>query len=139
MTSELVALSVLALDYPMPPTGWSAELGRRGVAIVVDDLGRPSIPRAVARDLLSEQREEEARKARHREEMERQAIEADQAFRAGLPAGIRADAVPAGMTAAQLAMALDPMGEGSRRESVVEHALQHRDGAVVYHPVGGES
>jgi hypothetical protein len=31
------------------------------------------------------------------------------------------------------------MGEGSRRESVVEHALQHRDGAVVYHPVGGES
>jgi hypothetical protein len=42
------------------------------------------------------------------------------------------------MTAAQLMMAADPM-PGSRRQSVLEHALEHPDGAIVYHPIAGES
>jgi hypothetical protein len=141
MTSmgEPIPLAVFELDYPTPPAGWAAELNRRGVAIVLDDIGRPSIPRAAARDLLTEHREEEARKARHREEIERRAIEADRAFRAQLSRGIPADAVPVGMTAAQLMMAADPMDERSQRESVLQHALRYRDGAIVYHSIGGES
>jgi hypothetical protein len=61
-----------------------------------------------------------------------------QAFRARLGQGIPADAVPAGVSAAQLMMASDPMGQGSRRESVLHHALARRDGAV-YHPIARES
>jgi hypothetical protein len=136
---EPIPLTLFELDCPAPPAGWTAKLARRGVAIVLDDIGRPSIPRAAARDLLAERRENEARKARHREEVERRAIEAERAFRAQLLRGIPADAVPEGMTAAQLMMAADPMGQRSKRETVLEHALQHRDGAIVYHPIGGES
>ena len=45
----VVPLSHLSLDLPKPPSGWVAYLTGRGVAVVEDDLGRPSIPRAAAR------------------------------------------------------------------------------------------
>jgi hypothetical protein len=138
MTSELVALSVLSLDYPAPPTGWAAELARRGVAISLDDLGRESIPRDAARGLLEEHRAEVERRARHLAEVERRAIEADQAFRATLPPGIRPDQVPEGMTPAELMTAGDRLGQGSRRQSVLEHALAHASGAVVFHRFGDD-
>jgi hypothetical protein len=136
---ESIPLSVLSLDCPTPSAGWAAELDRRGVGIVLDDVGRLSIPRSVARDLLTEHRENEACKARHREEMERQAVAADERFRAGLPPGIPVDAVPVGMTAAQLLMAADPMSEGPRRQSVLEHALEHPAGAIVYTPINEDA
>jgi hypothetical protein len=55
-----------------------------------------------------------------------------------LPAGIPANAVPTGMSAAELMMASDPF-PASRRQSVLEHALEHPSGATVFTPVGGES
>jgi hypothetical protein len=133
-----IPLAVFELDYPTPPLGWAAELGRRGVAIVLDDIGRPSIPRAAARDLLTEHRENEARKARLREEIERRAIAADEARRAALPKGIPAGAVPEGVSAGQLMMLSDPM-QGSRRQSVLEHALEHPAGAIVYTPINEDA
>jgi hypothetical protein len=135
--AEPVPLSTLGLDLAAPAAGWAVELDRRGIPVEPDDLGRPSISRAAARELFAEHREDEARKARHREETERQAIEADRRFRAGLPGGIRSDAVPAGVTAAQLMMLSDPM-QGSRRQSVLEHSLANPAGALIYHPVAGE-
>jgi hypothetical protein len=134
----LIALSVFALDYPMPPIGWTAELGRRGIAIVEDDLGRPSIPRSVARDLMAEHRAAEARKAEHLAEVEAAAVAADRAFRASLPAGIPAGMVPAHLTAAEVMVAGDPM-QRPRRKSVLETALEHPAGFVVYTPINEDA
>ena len=138
-SDDPIPLSHLGLDLPAPTLGWRAELDRRDITAVVDDIGRECVTPADARLLIAEHREDEARKARQRAEAERQAIEADRAFRAALAPGIPADAVPAGMTAAQLMMASDPIDQGSRRQSVLEHALAHADGAIVYHPIAGES
>lgn len=137
--ARLIPISHLELDLPTPPTGWLIELDRRHITVTEDDLGRTSISRGDARQLFADHLEDEARANRLREEVERQAIEADQRFRAQIAAGIPVDAVPVGMTAAELMMASDPMGEGSRRESVLEHALAHQDGAIVYHPIGDAS
>ena len=80
-----------------------------------------------------EQRQDEARKARHRADAERRAVESDRQWRAQLPAGIPAEAVPAGMTAAELMTSNDPMGRSPRRESVLDHALG--GGGIVFHPL----
>jgi hypothetical protein len=137
-TAEPVPLSAIALDLPAPAAGWAAELDRRGVDVLLDDLGRPSITRAAARDLFAEHREQQEAAARRRAEIERQVIEADQAFRAALPAGIPAGAVPEGMTGGQLMMAADPM-PGSRRQSMVEHALANPDGGLIFHPINEDA
>jgi hypothetical protein len=137
-TAEPVPLTELERDLPAPAAGWAAELAGRGVAVVLDDLGRPSITRAAARDLFTEHRENEARNARKRAEIEQRVIEADQAFRAALPAGIPAGAVPEGISGGQLMMLSDPM-QGSRRQSVLEHALEHPAGAIVYTPINEDA
>jgi hypothetical protein len=140
MTAEpAVPLTELERDLPAPAAGgWAAELDRRGVAVVADDLGRPSVDRATARVLFAEHRESEARTARKRAELERRAVEADQRFRASLPGGVPADQVPEGVSAGLAMMLADPM-QGPRRQSVLEHALEHPAGAIVYTPIGGES
>jgi hypothetical protein len=135
---EPVPLSELERDLPAPAAGWAAELAGRGVAVVLDDLGRAALDRATARALFAEYRESEARKARVRAEIERRAVEADQRFRASLPAGIPAGAVPEGISAGQLMMLSDPM-PGPRRQSVLEHALQHPAGAIVYTPINEDA
>lgn len=136
--TDPIPLSLLSLDHPEPPTGWSVFLAGLDIPTELDDIGRWCISRAAARELLAEQREQREASDRKRAEAERQAVERDQAFRAQLADGIPADAVPEGMTAAMLMMAADPMGQGSRRESVLEHALAHKDGAIVYHPIRDE-
>lgn len=84
-----VPLSVIALDLAAPEFGWVAYLTGRGIAVVEDDLGRPSIPRAAARMLFDEHRANELRKAEVRAESERRAVEADQRFRASLGHGVK--------------------------------------------------
>lgn len=137
--ARLIPISVVALDLPAPATGWPAWLADRHITVIRDDVGMKCISRGDARQLFADHLEDEARANRLRAEVERQAIEQDQQFRAQIAAGIPVDAVPVGMTAAELMMASDPMGEGSRRESVLEHALAHQDGAIVYHPIGDAS
>src|SRR5512132_4054269 len=107
-TAEPVPLSELERDLPAPAAGWAAELDRRGVAVVTDDLGRAAVDRATARALFAEHRENEARKARRREEIEQRVIAADEARRAALPKGIPVNAVPTGVSAAELMMLSDP-------------------------------
>jgi len=104
----------------------------RGVRF--DWAGRPTITWSAAAELLASLR---AEKARVLAAIEERAIAADAARRAALPTGIPAGAVPEGMSAAQLMMASDPM-RGSRRESVVHHALANPDGAIVYHSIRDE-
>jgi hypothetical protein len=138
MAVELVPLSAIALDLPAPAAGWAAELAGRGVTVELDDLGRPSITRAAARDLFTAHRSQQEAAARHRAEIEERVIEADQRFRAALPVGVRSDAVPEGMSAGMLMMAADPMDRGSRRESVLESALANPDGGLIFHPIRDE-
>ena len=62
--SGLIALSVLSLDHPAPTTGWASFLADRGIS---RSAGRPGpVVGCVsdARQLLTEQRENEARRAR---------------------------------------------------------------------------
>jgi hypothetical protein len=131
MPEQVVPLSELERDLPAPVDGWAAELERRGVAVLEDDLGRAAVDRATARVLFAEHREQQEAAARRRAEIERRAVEADQRFRASLPAGIPAGAVPEGISAGQLMMLSDPMLQG-RRRSVVQDALEHGGGSVIY-------
>jgi hypothetical protein len=60
--ADLISLSVLALDLPEPSgVGWAAYLADRGIAIVLDEIGRAAITKADARSLFDERRENEAR------------------------------------------------------------------------------
>jgi hypothetical protein len=89
-----VPLSVLSLDLPEPPAGWTAYLNAKGVEVVDDDIGRPAVARADARMLIAEQREAEARGREKAAELERQAVEQDQQRRAQIWGGIPADLIP---------------------------------------------
>jgi hypothetical protein len=121
--AELIPLSVLALDLPEPPTsGWDVYLTGRGITVLTDDIGRPAIARADARQLLDEHRENEARRQEVAQPQEQQAIEADQRFRAQLPSGLPWFDIPAGVTAAEL-WAQHEKDSRPRRRSVLEDAL----------------
>jgi len=137
MPEQAVPLSELERDLPVPAAGWAAELAARGVAVVLDDLGRAAVDRATARVLFAEHREQEEASARQRAELERRVVAADEARRAALPRGIPVGQVPTGMSAAEMLMASDPM-RGSRRVSVVEHALKN-DGALAFHPINEDA
>jgi hypothetical protein len=104
---------------------------KRMRGIRYDWAGKPTCTWSAAAELLASLRAEQARMVA---EIEQRLIAADQEFRASLPAGIPAGAVPDGISAGQLMMLSDPM-PGSRRESVVQHALANPDGAIVYHPI----
>ena len=58
---RLIPLSHLSLDVDEPVVvGWEQLFAERGVEIVLDDIGRPSVPRQVLGELLAERREREA-------------------------------------------------------------------------------
>jgi hypothetical protein len=132
---EPIPLSELERDLGRPAADLAAELASRGVEVVEDDLGRAAVDRVTARLLFTEARENEARMARHRLEVERLAIAADAARRAAIPRGVPVVG-PAleGLSAAERLMLSDPPDQEPRRESVLQHALSGRDG-LVYTPV----
>jgi hypothetical protein len=133
--AELIALSVLALDLPAPDEGWATYLADRGISITIDDIGRASVSRSDARQLLTEQRENEAWKAEMRAAAEKQAVEADQRFRAELGVGVPASAF-AGMTYAEAVAAAELDSQVYRpRASVIEDLLSN-DGSLTFHPIG---
>jgi hypothetical protein len=136
---ELVPLSHLALDLPAPEAvGWGVFLADRGIAIVVDDVGRLSISRDNARQLLSEHRENEARAREMAAEREAQAIELDRQRRASLPAGVPVSAIPAGMTYGQaIASAeLDSQTYRPSRRTLMEDVFDGAPDTLTFHPIG---
>lgn len=90
---QLVPLSHLQLDLEPPAEGWTVYLEGRGVAVMHDDLGRVAIARSDAKQLFTEQAENEARKAQLRAAAEQRAVEQDQQWRAQLGTGISAAAL----------------------------------------------
>jgi hypothetical protein len=131
--AELIPLSHLQLDLPAPVEGWPNFLGGRGVAITLDDLGRESISRSDARQLLTEQREAEVRRREKAAELDRQAVEQDQQRRAQLWGGIPAYAIPDGVApaAAMLQAAVDAR---PRRTGVLQEALAGE--SLTFHSFG---
>ena len=135
--ADLVPVSHLTLDLPVPSIGWVAYLNNVGVEILSDDVGRPAIHRHDARRLFDEHRASEVRKAELRAAAEKRAVEADRQLRAQMPAGVR---VPDGMTYAEAAMAaeLDALDYRPRRRSLMEDLLSN-DGVITYHPIQHEA
>ena len=135
MPDTPIPLTHLALDLPEPPIGWAAYLNNIGVEVVEDDIGRASIHRHDARMLLSEHRVDEVRKAEMRAAAEKRAVEADQRWRASLPSGVPAGALPPGMSYAEAVhqASLDSLTYQPRRTSVVEDLLSN-DG-ITFHPI----
>jgi hypothetical protein len=135
-TPDLIPLSHLSLDVDEPSVGWDAYLTGRGIPVVFDDVGRRSVSRADARQLLDEQREAEARRQEVVRRQEQQFIEADQRFRAQLSPGLPWYALPDGVSPAQ-AWAAAEKDSQPRRQSVLEHALTN-SGQLEYHPLRDE-
>jgi hypothetical protein len=132
----VVPLSHLELDLPAPVEGWATYLADRGISITIDDVGRASVSRSDARQLLTEQREAEVRRREKAAELERQLVERDRQFRASLGRGIPADAIPAGMTYAEAVASAELDGQAYRpRASVVEDLLDN-SGGLTFHSIG---
>ena len=131
-----VPLSVLSLDLEQPPIGWTAYLNNLGVAIVEDDLGRPSIHRHDARRLIAEHRDNEVRKAEVRAAAEKRAVEADHAFRASVGRGVPTSVIPADSTYAQAAMVsqLNELDYRPQRTSLMEEVFSNSKEMTI-HPL----
>jgi hypothetical protein len=138
---QLVPLSVLELDLTAPVEGWSNFLADRGISITIDDIGRASVSRSDARQLLTEQREAEVRRREKAAELERQAIEADQLRQAQIWKGVPAGLIPADVHPATAMLHAARDAARPRRESVLQHALSNSDGMTFhsYGPDGDES
>jgi hypothetical protein len=117
--ADLIALSEVELELGRPTEGWAGFLSSRGISIVVDDIGRLAIARTDAKLLFVERAQVEARGREVMAERERQFVEADKAFREGLPHGVSWDQIPLGVSpsAALLATA---KAEQPRRRSLVD-------------------
>jgi hypothetical protein len=132
MREPLVPLSHLELDLPAPAVGWATELAARGIEVLVDDVGRASISRVDVRQLLTEQREQRETSDRKRAEAERQAVQADQRFRATLWAGLPADHLPVDVAPAA-AMFQASRDAQPKRLTPLQEALA--GDSLTYHPL----
>jgi hypothetical protein len=115
----------------VPPEGWAVHLGKRGVVIVPDDLGRDSVSRGDARRILDERRADQLRKEALLKVQEQAAVEADRVRLAQIWKGVSADAIPVGVHPAT-AMLQAAADSRLRRLTPLEEALSN-DSAMTYH------
>jgi hypothetical protein len=129
-----VPVSHLVLDVDEPVGGWLPFFEERGVMVMADSIGRPSVPRYVLGDLLDEQREREAR-------LVEAAAEKAAALVQPVPVGVPAleDASPyesmmaAGSVSPQQEFGLprprfleEQLEEGARRQAAEQAAIRRR-------------
>jgi hypothetical protein len=119
---QLIPLVELQLSLDTPGDGWAAHLADRNIAIVLDDLGRPSIARADARQLFAERAQHEARRREFIARADEAAIEFDRARRAELFAGIPADLMPPGVAPAAVMLQTAKDAQPKRR-TLLQEAL----------------
>jgi hypothetical protein len=134
---DVIPVSHLSLDLDEPPIGWVAYLTGRGVAVVEDDLGRPSIPRAAAKMLFDEHRADEVRKAEMRAECEKRAVEADREWRAQMPRGVPWYEIPDGVLPVVALTAADRAAQPRRTPSQAEWLFGEVDDTMVFHSLQG--
>jgi hypothetical protein len=128
---DLIPLSVLALDHPIPAEGWPVFLGRHGIAFTSDDLGRDSIRRGDAKRLMDEYRADQLRKQAVLKVQEQAAIEADQLRRAQIYRGVP---VVEGLSGTEALLAAAAADNPHRRISPVEEALGGNRDLVTIRP-----
>src|SRR5829696_8702363 len=140
--SDLLPLSLLSLEMDAPDD-WRPYLEARGVAVVVDDVGRLAVSRGDARILLAEYREmvaaERKAAARRHERLEREAEERDRERRAQIWQGVPAASFPDGVSATSVLLQA-VRDSRPKRESVLQEALSN-SGGFTYHslaPAGDE-
>jgi hypothetical protein len=104
-------------------------------AVTRDWRGHPCLAWVDAERLLLRMRRD---RAQANAEIEERLVAADAARLAALPRGIPLAAIPAGATPAEAMMMADP-SPPKRRQSLLEHSLEHPSGATVFTPVGGDS
>jgi hypothetical protein len=116
-----IPVSHLGLDVDEPMSGWLVFFAERGVEVVEDDLGRPSVLRRVLGELLAEREVEEARVAAHRAELAT-------AQEAPIPVGVPAvgDASPYESLVAAGGVVTPQQEFGGGRTSVHEELLDER-------------
>jgi hypothetical protein len=139
--ADLVPLGELAVEgfgwggFVASPFDAIAVLaGQLGEEVVLDDLGRRCVSRQVARRLFTERAEAEAKRQEMQERIDAEYLE--RAAANPVWAGITADQVPAGVTAAEAMMMAGALEDAQpRRQSVLEHALAN-DGEIEFHPIG---
>jgi hypothetical protein len=123
LREPLIPLSHLALDLvDAPASGWTVWLAERGIAVAFDDLGRPSIARADAKQLLDDQRQNEIRRQDLAAQTERELVERDRAWRATLHPGLPWYEVPPGVLPV-VAMTEAAKAEQPKRRTVLQDAL----------------
>jgi hypothetical protein len=133
--SDLIPLSHFALDHPQPSEGWSNFLGRRGITLRPDRIGRDAISSRDAQMLLHEKRAEELRAAKLRQLAEQEAVAADERRRDLIWKGVSATALPEGMAPAT-AMLLAGHDERPRRKSPVAEVLDGE--SMTFHSYGDQ-
>jgi hypothetical protein len=136
LSDDLIPLSHLALDLPVPAEGWPDYLGRRAIAFVPDDLGRDCVRRQDARRLLDEQRADELRKAKLAKLAEAEAVEADRQWRASLPHGVPWYEIPDGVPPV-VAMTAAAKAEQPRRTPSQTEWLFGEVDEMVFHSLQG--
>jgi hypothetical protein len=134
---DLIPLSQLALDLPAPATGWLVELERRGVEVMVDDIGRRAVTRDVARMLFAEHAAAEARRREVTERNEAAAEEKDRAWRAQLHPGVPWHRMPDGVPPAA-AMLQAGKDAGRTTPSQAEWLFGEVDDSMVFHSLQEE-
>jgi hypothetical protein len=140
--AELVALGELSAEgfgwgsvHVRTPSDAIAELAHRlDGEVVLDDLGRRCVSREVARRLLTERAESEARQ---RAAAERQATEHAEQWRAQRRGGMPADQIPDGVLPA-VAMLQAAKDAAPKRRTVLQEALDN-EGSLTYHRIRDES
>jgi hypothetical protein len=136
VAADVIPISHLELDLVAPVEGWPSFLAARDIEITLDDIGRMSVSRADARQLLTEKREREAEQARRRKLADAEAVAADQIRRAQIWQGVSADLMPVGVAPAAV-MLQASRDTRPRRQSVLEHALGN-SGELEFHPIRDE-
>jgi hypothetical protein len=129
-----VPLSYLSLDLDEPITGWLRFFEERGVMIMDDAVGRPSVARHILADLLDEQR---ARDARLAEEAAQKSADL-QPVPAGVPALENAGPYESMMAAGSVSpveefgqwakprFLEEQLEEGARRQAAEREAVRRR-------------
>jgi hypothetical protein len=98
-----------------------------------DWAGRPCITWSTAAELLASLRAEQQRVMA---EAEQRVVAAAEAQLASIPRGIPMAEMAAGVSPAAMLMLSDPF-RAERRQSVLEHSLEHPAGSIVYTSVEG--
>jgi hypothetical protein len=130
-----VPVSHLALDVAEPTQGWVSYFEEKGILVLPDAAGRPSVPRHVLADLIDEEKRREDRLA---EEAAIKAAELVQPVGAGVPAIEDGDAYASMMAAGAVSPAEEfgqwakprfleeALEEGARRQAAEQEAVRRR-------------